>query len=127
MAEQKAGVERLLSEDVPTQADGWVDVCAYLLTKHLPYVLALDDGPLGDDSATAQEKEQSLRRRYELLSKFVLDWDWKDPQGRAYPKPHDNPDVFGELRPVEMRWLYARVIDRMAQDGEIPKQNGEPS
>ena len=127
MAKKEAGIVRVDSDDLDSQPEGWVEMCAYLKTKHLPYVMSLDEDTIRDDAAFGPQKAEAMQRTYELLAQFITDWNWKDPEGTAYPKPAGNWVVFGELRPEEYRWLNVRLRLCLTEGTEVPKANGEPS
>lgn len=127
MPKKKAGIVRVPSDDLASQADGWVEMYEHLRAKHLPYLASLDAETLIDAASTGSEKAEAMQRTIDFLAVFITDWNWKDSEGNAYPKPADNPDAFGELWPKEYRWLNVRLRDRIVEDTDVPKANGEPS
>lgn len=127
MAKKNLGIERVPSDDLTSQPEGWVEMHSYLKTKHLPYLMSLDEETLRDDAKVGAEKAEAMQRIFEFLAQFITDWNWKDPKGNAYPKPDGNPDVFGELHPKEFRWVNHRLRECVTEDIDIPKTNGAPS
>jgi hypothetical protein len=126
MAKKKKGVVRLPSDDLPSQEGGWVEMQKYLKTKDLPYIQAFDPVALVDPEATIEEKEKGLEGTYRLLGRVVTDWNWKDPDGDAYPKPLGNAEVFGEIKPQEFDWLVRMLNKTLAEQATVPKQTDTP-
>jgi hypothetical protein len=51
----------------------------------------------------ASDEMENSARAY--LSRHVRAWNWVDDEGKPMPKPHDNPDVFGDLTPDELEFI----------------------
>lgn len=117
---EKPGVVRLECDDLPTQ-DGWVEMCSYVRTRHLPYLDSLDLTVLTEDVPLAQKVER-MQLAYEFLASFVTDWDWKDRDGSDYAKP-DAPEAFGDIRPSEFNWLMKKINEVIGADTDFPKAN----
>lgn len=45
------------------------------------------------------------RASRELMSEYVLDWNWVDDAGEPLPKPNANPDIFDLLTPAEIQFI----------------------
>lgn len=43
------------------------------------------------------------------LAETVLEWNWVDNDGTPLPQPHNNPEVFGALLAMEIRWLVTAL------------------
>lgn len=128
MGEKRVGSVRILSDDLPSQEGGWVEVSAYVKRKHLPYLAALasvDQGILADINAEPEDKIREMEKFNKFHASFVYAWDWKDADGTPYPEPHGNPDAFGELRQEEWVWLQNKINEIVAGE-EIPKANDTP-
>ena len=122
------GVIRIPSSEVETQADGWVEISAYVKRKHIPYLAALqtvDEKVLANPKAKPEARAREMRKLDEFLASFVYAWDWKDPKGNPYPQP-DTYEALGELRQEEWAWLQGKANEIMAQEQGIPKENGTP-
>jgi len=122
------GIVRILSSELETQADGWVEISAYVKRKHIPYLAALqtvDEKVLKNPKAKPEARAREMRKLDEFLASFVCAWDWKDPDGNPYPQP-DTYEVLGELRQEEWAWLQGKANEIMAQEQGIPKQNETP-
>ena len=126
---KKIGVVRVLSDDLPSQAEGWVEMSSYVKRKHLPYLNALSNlEVLGSAEASADEKAQEMVKMDRFLAVFIEAWNWKDRDGKAYPQPAGNPEIFGELMPEECNWLIAKTNEVLGEEElEVPKQNDTPS
>ena len=123
------GIVRILSNDLPTQEGGWVEISAYVKRKHIPYLAALqtvDEKVLRNKKAKPEARAREMRKLDEFLAAFVFAWDWKDQDGKPYPQP-DTHEVLGELRQEEWAWLQGKANEIMAQEQEIPKANDTPS
>ena len=123
---KKKGIVRISSSDLASQPGGWVEMCGYLKTKHWPWIRSLNWADLAKEDITSEEHEATLSRAYELLSRLVLDWNWKDPDGDPYPKPADNPSVFAEIALDEFTWLIGEYNKIVGKQTTIPKQNDTP-
>jgi len=122
------GIVRILSNDLPTQEGGWVEMSAYIKRKHNPYLAALttiNAKVLTNPKAKPEAKAKEMRKLDEFLASFVYAWDWKDQDGNPYPQPNSY-EVFGELRQEEWAWLQGKANEIMAQEQGIPKQNETP-
>ena len=127
---ERIGTIRIPSSELETQADGWVEISAYIKRKHIPYLSVLqtvDDDILRDQEAKAEDRLREMRKFDEFLAVFVYDWDWKDQDGNPYPAPYRNVDAFGELRQAEWAWLQGKANEIMAREPEIPKASETPS
>lgn len=127
MGKKDAGIVRLPCDDLATQEGGWVEMCAYLQVRHLPYVEATDKRNFEkgwEELSHSQKGNKVLALRYELLAAFVTDWNWKDPEGKPYPKPAGNTEVFGMLKPLEHHWLWEKVWEIIGEGYGIPKASG---
>lgn len=126
MAKKKVGIIRVSSDGLETQKDGWVEMAAYLKIKHLPYVDALDLTAIRE-GGLPEEQTKSQETTFALLAVYVTNWNWKDFEGKPYPKPAGNPDIFGEIRRDEYTWLWNKVWESIGGNIGIPKQNDTPS
>lgn len=126
MGKNKVGIIRVSSDGLEAQKDGWVEMAAYLKIKHLPYVDALDLTAIRE-GGLPEEQTKSQETTFALLAAYVTDWNWKDFEGKPYPKPAGNPDIFGEIRRDEYTWLWNKVWESIGRDIGIPKKNDTPS
>lgn len=126
---KKIGVVRVLSDDLPSQEKGWVEMSSYVKRKHLPYLNDLSNLEiLGSGEASADAKAEEMVKMDRFLAVFIEAWNWKDKDGKAYPQPAGNPEVFGELMPEECNWLIAKTNEVLGEEKlEVPKQNDTPS
>jgi len=130
MAKKKAGIIRIPCDGLATQEGGWVEMSSYLRTKHLPYVQALsrkDFDVTWEELSISERGNLVLSLRYAFLAVYVYNWNWKNIDGKAYPKPADNGAVFGDLRAVEFNWLWEKVWETIGEATSIPKVNDTPS
>jgi len=130
MGKDKTGIIRVPCDGLATQEGGWVEVCAYLMVKHLPYVWAIDERGFDKKQEELPNSERGkavLALRCDLMVTFVIDWNWKDPKGNPYPKPAGNVEAFQSLRPPEFNWLWETVWATIREGMEIPKANDTPS
>jgi hypothetical protein len=126
---ERIGTIRIPSSDLETQAEGSVEMSAYVKRKHLPHLGAMQNvnvEVLKNDDASPEDRFREMRKFDEFLAVFVYDWDWKDQDGNPYPAPHQNPDAFGELRQEEWAWILSKANEIMAQEQGVPKANETP-
>jgi len=127
MAKKKVvGIIRIPCDGLATQKGGWVEMAAYLKTKHLPYVDALNLTALTGEGLP-EERTKSQETAYALMAVFVTNWNWKGFDGKPYPKPAGNPEIFAEIRRQEFMWLWSKVWEAIGDTLAVPKQKGTPS
>lgn len=127
MAKKKGvGIIRVPSDDLETQKDGWVEMAAYLKVKHLPYVDGLELNAIKEDGLP-EEQTKSQETTFALLAVFVTNWNWKDFDGKPYPKPAGNPEIFGEIRRAEYTWIWNKLWESIGGKIGIPKAKDTPS
>lgn len=111
------------SDDAPGQAEGaWVKVITSprLTMRHFKSMLFLPSMG-GMQFKIQQNREHALKALgdlADLLSNAILDWNWKRQDGQALPKPHGNPDAFGDLDFEQIGWLIDKVLSQ-----EKPSKN----
>jgi len=136
----RAGFVCIPCDGLATQEDGWVEFHAYLKTGHTPYAQGLDleaiqkaidaeVSPFDDEfDALVERKEKALRVIFRILSAFVVDWNWKDPKGNPYPKPHRNIQAIENTHPGEFEWLFDQLVEIIGEEEvAIPKSSDTPS
>lgn len=127
MAKRKPmGVVRLSSDELASQQGRWVEIDAFFKAKHIPFVDALELKAL-TKKGLPKKKVQSQKTVFDLLAVFVTDWNWKDFDGKPYPKPAGKPEVFAELHRKEYLWIWNKVWEAIGGDLDIPKAKGTPS
>lgn len=73
---------------------------------------------VNDDLSDAENKalqaafnEAREVRSRELLSRFIIEWDWVDDDGNPLPQPKTDPDVFLKLTDLEFQFLSRCLTD----------------
>jgi hypothetical protein len=76
---------------------------------------------LGRESDEAEE----AARKY--LAAHTLQWNWVDDEGKAFPSPHKNHEIFGELTNEEMRFIANAMNGAAGESIEESKKLKKPS
>jgi hypothetical protein len=74
-----------------------------------------------DDKQLAYEKaglnDNVLTKAFEVVSEFILDWNWVDDNGEPLPQLRENPKVLGDLYSTE----YEYIMSLLGGNQENPK------
>ncbi len=86
----------------PQGADAFVTIKKQTLDESRAFAARINKAAEGKTDAD----EQDARATY---AGIILDWNWVDEDGAALPKPHNNPDVLGNLLGDEFGFIVSVV------------------
>lgn len=86
-----------------------------------------------NDDTLSEEENDVLRRAFEdekehqareLISKYIIKWDWVDDEGNAMPQPFNNPSAFEKLTDLEWAFLQGALTDTSDLEKKPPSKKG---
>lgn len=60
----------------------------------------------------------------EQISKYIIEWDWVDDDGKPMPQPLNNPDAFKSLTDLEWAFLQGALTDTSDLEKKPPSKKG---